>query len=102
MNRVITFLLALLLLPALAGCLGSGDTNVEPSLSDAATEPPVTATPLNPDDPLVRDAASFAEHEGLSLEEAARSGLTFYALPSPRPFPRGPVQPENPGRLIPQ
>ncbi len=35
-------------------------------------EPEVTPTPLDMDDPLVRDAASFAEAEGLSLEEAVQ------------------------------
>ena len=36
------------------------------------------ATPLDPDDPLVRDAAGLAEAEGLSLEEAVRR-LEFQA-----------------------
>lgn len=72
MKRVTTFLLALLLLLALAACLGSSGDNDEPSLADTTTRPQLTPTPLDPDDPLVRDAAAFAEQEGLSLEEAVR------------------------------
>ena len=48
----------------------------EASLTGA--EPQASPTTLDPDDPLVRDAAAFAEAEGLSLEEAVRR-LAFQA-----------------------
>jgi hypothetical protein len=67
-----TLLVIPLLFLAIAGCLGTSGTAGEPSLADATTEPQLTPTPLDPDDPFVRDATSFAEHEGLSLEEAVR------------------------------
>ena len=72
MNRLMTLLAIPLLFLAIAGCLGTSGTAGEPSLADATTEPQLTPTPLDPDDPFVRDATSFAEHEGLSLEEAVR------------------------------
>ena len=55
--------------PSSSSSSGSLPTG-EAGLFDA--EPEVTPTPLDMDDPLVRDAASFAEAEGLSLEEAVR------------------------------
>jgi hypothetical protein len=80
MKRALLILLAAgSLLIACAPASNSSSSNTptgEASRFDAGSA--VTPRSLDPDDPLVRYAASFAEAEGLSLEEAVRR-LEFQA-----------------------